>query len=239
MNTNPKAQAAQENDALGGAPIPSFGANGQIPPDLDVLKLVDGEDAIAAPRNVLDDLASLLISSEETVLAGTREIVTNVAVRKPKKDEFFRTHPTAYYGPCAIFEVKSQMNTESYLVVPAVWNVFKNDLLKSHVKKVVLRVSMARGGLIFFNPIVAQDPLSRSNEYNDTARESAIAAVTTWVRQEADTSQGKYRMWIAEGVLGEPVWPEFDLHELVRKAFKGRVITSASHELLEQLRGKV
>jgi hypothetical protein len=131
------------------------------------------------------------------------------------------------------------MNTESYLVVPAVWNVFKNDLLKSHVKKVVLRVSMTRGGLIFFNPIVAPDPLAKSNDYNDTARESAIAAVTNWVRQEADTSQGKYRVWIAEGVLGEPVWPELDLYELVRKAFKGRVISSASHELLEQLRGKI
>ena len=63
--------------------------------------------------------------------------------------------------------------------------------------------------------------------------------MTNWVRQEADLSQGKYRVWIAEGVLGEPVWPAFDLPELVKKAFKGRVIASASHELLEQLRGKV
>jgi hypothetical protein len=235
--------AQPTNDKHNNAPVgpgpAHMGANGQTLPDLDGLELEAGEDAIAAPKDVLDDIASLVISSEETVLAGTREIVTNVAVRKPKKDEFFRTHPTAHYGPCAIFEVKVQMSTESYLIVPAVWNVFKGDLLKSHARKVVLRVSITRGGLIFLNPIVAQDPLSKSNEYNDTARESAIAAVTNWVRQEADLSQGKYRVWVAEGVLGKPVWPAFDLPELIKKAFKGRVIASASHELLEQLRGKV
>jgi hypothetical protein len=76
---------------------------------------------------------------------------------------------------------------------------------------------MTRGGLIFFNPIVAPDPLGKSNEYNETAREAAIAAVTNWVRQEADLSQGKYRVWVAEGVLGEPVWPAFDLPELVKR----------------------
>ncbi len=239
MSNSTQTANDKQNTTPSASSTPRQSLNGHAPSSLGSLELEDDGEAIAVPKDVLDDLASLVISSEETVLAGTREIVTNVAVRKPKKDEFFRTHPTAHYGPCAVFEVKAQMNTENYLVVPAVWNVFKNDLLKSHAKKVVLRVSITRGGLIFLNPIVAQDPLSKSNEYNDTARELAIAAVTNWVRQEADLSQGKYRVWVAEGVLGEPVWPAFDLPELVKKAFKGRVIASASHELLEQLRGKV
>jgi hypothetical protein len=231
------SEPSKGDNAPAGAQALHAGVNGQASPNLDRL-LEDGEDAIAAPKDVLDDIASLVVSTEETALLGTKEILTNIAVRKPKKIEWFRTHPTAHYGPCVIFEVKVQMNTENYLVIPAVWNVFKDDLLKSHTKKVVLRVSITRGGLLFLNPIVAQDPLSKANDFNDTCREASILATTHWMRQEADMAQGKYRMWVAEGDYGEPVWPEFDLHDLIRKAFKGRVVASASHELLEQLRGR-
>jgi hypothetical protein len=204
--------------------------------NFDVLESSD--DPLAAPKEVLDDIASLVVSSDDTVLSGTKEILTKVAVRKPKKDEFFRTHPTACHGPCIIYEVQSQMATETYVVAPAVWNVVK-ELLKGHARRVVLRATMARGGLLFLNPIVDPDPLAKSNDYHETARESAIAAITSWVRQQADTTQGKYRLWVAEGDLGEPLWPEFDIKDLVRKAFKGRVISSIDHELIEGLRGLV
>jgi hypothetical protein len=66
-----------------------------------------------------------------------------------------------------------------------------------------------------------------------------VAAVKIWLRQQSDKKEGKYRVWVAEGDWKEPTWPEFDLDELVRKAFKGRVVASADHELLEKLRGKI
>jgi hypothetical protein len=34
-------------------------------------------------------------------------------------------------------------------------------------------------------------------------------------------------------------WPEFDIDELVRRAFKGRVITSEDHALIRCLRGDI
>jgi hypothetical protein len=78
-------------------------------------------DALAAPKDVLDDISKLVIQSEDTVLEATREILTTISIRKPKKDEFFRTHPTACFGPCAIFEVKSGLDRESYLITPSIW----------------------------------------------------------------------------------------------------------------------
>ena len=65
---------------------------------------------------------------------------------------------------------------------------------------------MARSGLLFLHPVVEPDPLRKSNEYNESSREAALQAVTTWVRMQADTSKGHYRVWVAEGDLGEPKW---------------------------------
>ena len=192
---------------------------------------------MAAAKNVLDDIASLTVSPEGSSLSGIREVQTTLPIRKPKKDEFFRTHPTAYRGPYSVYELKAQMNTETYFVMPKIWEMFKDDLLKGHGKLVVLRVTMARSGLLFLHPIVEPDPLRKSNEYNESARERAQGAVQ-WVRMQADTTQGQYRVWIAEGDLGEPKWPDFDLNELINKAFKGRVIADPAHEFLEALRGK-
>jgi hypothetical protein len=192
----------------------------------------------AAPQEILDDISSLTVSSDDTVLSGTREIITKVAVRKPKKDEFFRTHPTAYKGPYVVYEVKAQMETEVYLISPTVWEALP-DLLTGHVKRVTLRATMARSGLLFLHPVVESDPLRKTNDYHESAREAALQAVHSWCRMQADTAVGHYKVWIAEGNLGEPKWPDFDLKELINKAFKGRVISDPAHEIVEALRGEV
>ena len=194
-------------------------------------------DALAAPKDVLDDISKLVISSEDTVLEATREILTTISIRKPKKDEFFRTHPTACFGPCAIFEVKSGLDRESYLITPSVWTHLKDEVLKGHAKKVVLRVTIARSGLLFLNPITAPDPLAKANDYNDSAREAAIEATKAWLRMQANPDMGRYQVWIAEGNISEPKWPDFDIGDLVKKAFKGKVIADVDHELIATLRG--
>jgi hypothetical protein len=100
-----------------------------------------------------------------------------------------------------------------------VWGDFGLDILVGHVKRVTFRVTMARGGLLFLHPIVEPDPLRKANEYNETAREIALQAVHQWVRMQADTSRGHYRMWVAEGDLGEPKWPDFNLDEMINPRF--------------------
>jgi hypothetical protein len=212
----------------------SAGNGATPPPSIDSMTLPE-----AAPQEVLDDIASLTVSSDNSVLTGTREILTKVFVRKPKKDEYFRTHPTAYKGPYIIYEEKSQMETEIYLVAPNVWGPCGLDILAGHTKRVTLRVTMARSGLLFLHPVVEPDPLRKANEYNETSREIALGAVHQWVRMQADTKLGHYRMWVAEGDLGEPKWPAFDINEMINKAFKGKVIADPKHEIIEALRGKI
>ena len=96
-----------------------------------------GDDIMAAAAEVLDDISSLTVSAEGSSLSGIREVQTTLPIRKPKKDEFFRTHATAFRGPYSIYELKAQMNTETYFVTPKIWGMFKDDLLKGPGKVVV------------------------------------------------------------------------------------------------------
>jgi hypothetical protein len=50
---------------------------------------------------------------------------------------------------------------------------------------------------------------------------------------------GCYRIYRAKGKLTEPVFPEKDLNELLRLAFKGRVVDSEDHPIVKQALGLI
>ena len=52
-------------------------------------------------------------------------------------------------------------------------------------------------------------------------------------------SLGAYEVLQAAGTLHEPLWPQdIDFNELVRIAFKGRIISEPDHPVLKRLRGE-
>jgi hypothetical protein len=50
-------------------------------------------------------------------------------------------------------------------------------------------------------------------------------------------SLGAYEHTVAESVTADPVWPELSFQELVRIAFRDRMVTSIDHPLVKRLRG--
>ena len=46
-------------------------------------------------------------------------------------------------------------------------------------------------------------------------------------------------MFEARGDLGDPVWPEKSLAELLRLGFEGKVIDSLDHPVLRELAGEM
>jgi hypothetical protein len=44
---------------------------------------------------------------------------------------------------------------------------------------------------------------------------------------------------VAESVMAEPEWPELSFQELVRIAFRDRMITSLEHAVVKRLRGQM
>lgn len=73
-----------------------------------------------------------------------------------------------------------------------------------------------------------------------TGRRAAVAAVSSWVRVQADTSAGKYRVFTFPSRTDDPTWPDWALDplEVLRRAFgDDRLISSLDHPALAELLG--
>ena len=54
---------------------------------------------------------------------------------------------------------------------------------------------------------------------------------------ESQHVTGGYEITVAESVMADPTWPEHSFQDLVRIAFRDRVITSLDHPVIKRLRG--
>jgi hypothetical protein len=103
----------------------------------------------------------------------------------------------------------------------------------------VLILSANTSGLVFFWPVGLPGEDGRPNAWNESSMEAADRAKTHWVRLRSNMDGGYYDVFVADGDLGEPEWPDKPMGELLRVALRGRFIDSFDHLVLRQLRGEV
>jgi hypothetical protein len=70
-----------------------------------------------------------------------------------------------------------------------------------------------------------------------SAHEAASTAVTSWTRVTPNMNLGAYEIRVAPTITVEPAWPELNFQELLRIAFRDKLITSTDHEVVRKLRG--
>jgi hypothetical protein len=181
--------------------------------------------------SVFDNIDALRLSPEFAAAAGTREILKHVPVRKPSRTEFFRVHPDADMAlATGVFIDKEER--EVFFVAPAM-----RAELAGEIKPVALMTCITRQGVVFLWPVPLPDESGRRNAWSETAREAAELAKTAWVRMAADMSMGAYRIYMAEGQLSDPVWPDKTLSQLLEIGFKDRIIDRDTHPVVKRLRG--
>jgi hypothetical protein len=101
----------------------------------------------------------------------------------------------------------------------------------------LLVLAISRQGAVFIWPVPLPGEDGRRNAWADTAHEAVGLAKERWVRLMPDMGLGAYRIYIAEGQLSEPVWPEKPFEELLELVFKNRVIENEDHLVVRRLRG--
>ncbi len=180
------------------------------------------------------DPAALRISQDFAAAAGVRQVLTTVPVRKPRKQDFIRTHPSEECRlTTIILEIKDE-RSESYLVAPEL-----RDELVGQAVPVTLFLAINRQAAVFLWPCRLPDPTGRANAWHESALEAAHLAQSKWIRVTADMSLGANRIFEAAGELQEPEWPKEGLSDLLRIAFKGgRYIDTVDHPVLKSLRGE-
>jgi len=182
--------------------------------------------------DIFADLASLRVSPDEAGQIGTEEVLAHISVRKPSINEFVRVNPDPAMSLATSIFIDPER--ETYFVAPSARNI-----LVAGVKAMLLVPAVNQRGLFFIWPIALGDGTGRRNAWHETAREAAELAKREWVKIVSDMPSGCYRIYKAKGKLADPVFPEKNLEELLRLAFRGRVIDSDDHPVVKQALGLI
>ncbi|MFO0957087.1 MAG: hypothetical protein U0800_06420 [Isosphaeraceae bacterium] len=192
-----------------------------------------GPDATPAGSDPFD-LAALRISQDFAATAGVRKLLNTVPVKKPSKEWFVRTHPDSeFWLTTAVVELKE--DREVYLVAPGLRSELADEPTFSPR---LLVASVNRQGALFLWPIRLPGPDGRADDWSRSALEAAQEARSRWVRVTANMSLGAYDVAVAPNVQTEPEWPDLAFRDMIKIAFRDRLIDSLSHPVVQRLRGE-
>ena len=180
------------------------------------------------------DPATLRLNQSYADTVGVKKLLTTVPVRKPNRQDFVRVHPEPEFRltPAAIIEVKE--DREVFLVTPSM-----AQALPGEFALVTLFTTINRQGTLHLWPVKLPAPDGRRNEWHRSGAEAAERAIRNWVRVTSSMSLGAYEIFEANGDLPEPVWPDIPFPEILRIAFRDRIVDHAGHPLVQRLQGVV
>jgi hypothetical protein len=214
---------------------PNVQANGQAAPDGHTSGLAMAGADGAKPEADPFDLASLRLSQDFASAVGVKKLITTVPVKKPSKEWFVRTHPGPDYRlQTAVLELKE--DRETYLVSPGLWPELAEE---TTFCPRLLVTAINRQGVLFLWPIRLPGADGRIDDWSRSALDAADEAKSHWVRLTANMSLGAYDVAIGSALMAEPSWPDITFQEIIRIAFRDKMISEWSHPVLKRLRGEV
>ena len=181
------------------------------------------------------DVARLRLEPDDDAALGVRELLVTVPYRKPSKEQFVRVHrDAAYRCTGGLIELKDD-DSESYWVDPALWPYLADE--PTFGKRLVL-TAITRQGSLFLWGLRLPGTDGKMPDWVTIPLEAAKNAETRWTKIFWDQSQRKHRIKVSEHIADEPNWPEHPFPELLRLAFKDRVVSTLDHPILMRLRGE-
>ena len=156
--------------------------------------------------------------------------LVEIAVRKPKKDEWFRVLP-GHFQQGGILEIQR----ETYWVSPKIQSQFLGDPCFS-VRICVLAVT--KQGVPFIWPL---RPDCDAGGKSDKSARAPLAAMQLaqekWTRIYWVKEKFEYLIETAD-ISDEPKFPEKSFSELLRLGFKASIISTLDHPALLELKGR-
>jgi hypothetical protein len=177
------------------------------------------------------DLSTLRLSQDFVETAGVKKLLTTVPVRKPNAQDFVRVHPDpAYRMEFAVIDLKD--DREIYLLPPHIARELPGEFVM-----VTLYTTINRQGVVHLWPVRLPASDGRIIEWHRSAAEAAELAMRRWVRVKANMALGAYEIFEAASTIPDPTWPEITFQELLRIAFRDRLVSGLDHPIVRRLRG--
>jgi hypothetical protein len=204
--------------------------------NLNIASQPDADPAVDRIEAIPDDpfdLSKLRLSQDFVETAGVRKLLTTVPVRKPNPQDFIRVHPSSNYREnLAVIELKD--DREIYLLPMPI-----AEQLPGEFAMVTLYVAINRQSVVHLWPVRLPASDGRIIEWHRSAAEAAELAMKRWIRVKANMSLGAYEMFEAASTIPDPTWPELSFQELLRIAFRDRLVSDLDHLIVRRLRGLV
>jgi hypothetical protein len=178
------------------------------------------------------DLTQLRLSQDFAATVGVKKALLTIPIRKPSREVFVRTNPEMRLET-AVLELKE--DRETYLVAPVLWPELASE---ATFGPRALFGAITRQGVFFVWPIRLPGSDGKLDDWSRSALEAASLAESRWIRVASNMSLGAYEIFTATADWPEPEWPDLSFNELLRIAFKGRVIDALDHPVLKRLRGE-
>ena len=178
-------------------------------------------------------IKSLRLKANYGATLGVKKLLTLVTVGKPKKQIFFRTHSAAEMTFDAML-LEQKESRESYVVMPDV-----AQEVSELVRPVQLHAAIDRQNNVFLIPVPLPGEGGTRNPWHESLAQAVEHAKLKWIRITANMHAGGYDVYEAEAALPEPEWSADDIDKLVEVAFRGKIITSLDHPVIQTLLGKI
>jgi len=187
----------------------------------------------AVASNSALDLNSLRLPANYGATLGVKKLLTNVPVRKPRKTQFFRSHPSADMAFGGML-LQQKEKDESYLVMPDV-----AQQISELVQAVDLFAAIDRQNNVFLIPVPRPGDSGLRNPWHESLFQAVELAKESWIRINANMQIGGYDVCEAQVSLSQPDWPEHAMHKLIEVAFRGKIIQSLDHPVVQGLLGRI
>lgn len=204
------------------------------PPPDEVSATTSAPDEVSTTMSAPEDpfdLTKLRLDQSFVESAGVKKLLTIVPVRKPNPQDFVRVHPSPEYrAALAVIELKE--DREIYLLTPPIARELPGEF-----SMVMLFTAINRQGVIHLWPVRLPAPDGRVMEWHRSAMDAADLATRRWIRIKANMSLGAYEI-VEAATTAEPEWPAVTFQELLRIAFRDRLVDRLDHAVIKRLRGE-
>jgi hypothetical protein len=188
---------------------------------------------VVPPPNPFDPSALRLDVSYAEGMA-VKKMTTTIPVRKPRNQDWVRVHPGEEYR-LTVALIVLEDDKESYLVIPPLVPQLEGEWTPH-----VLYTTITRQGVLVLWPVRLPGPDGRQNEWWRSAHEGAAKAMKQWLRIKSNTNLGAYELYEIDAGSPpppEPEWPTLSFADMLKIAFRDRLVDSVDHPVLKRLRG--
>lgn len=179
--------------------------------------------------DIFDDLAALARTNED--LTPSEKVLTNLTIRKSKRDEWTRCHPNIH---AVVNLYESSATRDIYVVLPPAL-----EAMEEVIKQVRLTLSVSNFGEVFVWPVPIPS-LRKSMPCHVTAATAAERAVNDWIRIAWKSNDYEVHRRVVRG--SDPSWPSeistpSEMLRFISKSGGFEIIDGPDHPVVRELRG--